>query len=67
LIGFARIRLLDAGLIAYEAPLYQVLSLEPAMGRAEPPAPRTAQTLSMSEALRRMFETGTTSEGAKQP
>jgi len=51
-----------AELIAYEAPLYQVLSLEPAMGRAEPPAPRTAETLSMSEALRRMFEAGGTSE-----
>ena len=63
----ARRALLDAGLIAYEAPLYQVLSLEPAMGRAEPPAPRTAETLSMSEALRRMFEAGGTSEGTKQP
>ena len=63
----ARRALLDAGLIAYEAPLYQVLSLEPAMGRAEPPAPRTAQTLSMSEALRRMFEAGGTSEGTKAP
>jgi hypothetical protein len=43
------------------------LSLEPAMGRAEPPAPRTAETLSMSEALRRMFEAGGTSEATRQP
>ena len=45
----------------------QGLSLEPAMGRAEPPAPRTAETLSMSEALRRMFEAGGTSEATRQP
>jgi hypothetical protein len=64
----ARRALLDAGLIAYEAPLYQVLSLEPAaMEPVQPPAPRTAQTLSMSEALRRMFAAGGTSEGARQP
>jgi hypothetical protein len=63
----ARRALLDAGLIAYEAPLYQVLSLEPPMGRAEPPAPRAAETLSMSEALRRMFEAGGTNEGTREP
>jgi hypothetical protein len=57
----ARRALLDAGLIAYEAPLYQVLSLEPAQGcqgRAEPPPARAGETLSMSEALRRMLEAG---------
>jgi hypothetical protein len=59
----ARRALLDAGLIAYEAPLYQVLSLEPSAGRVEPPAARTGETLSMSEALRRMFEAG----ASKQP
>ena len=64
----ARRALLDAGLIAYEAPLYQVLSLEPApVGRAEPPAARAAETLSMSEALRRMLEAGGTSQGTKAP
>ena len=63
----ARRALLAAGLIAYEAPLYQVLSLDPPMGRAETPAPRAAETLSMSEALRRMFEAGGTSAGTGQP
>jgi hypothetical protein len=63
----ARRALLAAGLIAYEAPLYQVLSLEPALERTQPPAPRTGETMSMSEALRRMFEAGGTSEGTRQP
>lgn len=59
----ARRALLEAGLIAYEAPLCQVLSLEPPLGRTEPPAPRTGETLVIGEVLRRMFEAG----GAKQP
>lgn len=64
----ARRALLEAGLIAYEAPLYQVLSLEPPTpARPEPPAPRTGETLSMSEALRRMLEAATTSAGTKAP
>ncbi len=57
----ARRRLLQAGLIAYEAPLYQVLSLEPTSS-SEQPAPRTGQTLPISAILRQMLETG----GAQQ-
>jgi hypothetical protein len=59
----ARRALLEAGLIAYEAPLCQVLSLEPALGRAEAPAPRSGETLSIGEVLRRMLEGG----GPKEP
>jgi hypothetical protein len=51
----ARLGLLQAGLIAYEAPLYQVLSLEPVLS-AEQPAPRTGQTLPLSAILRQMME-----------
>jgi len=59
----ARRALLDAGLIAYEAPLYQVLSLEPAPLSTQPPAPRAGETLPIAEVLRRMFDAG----GPKQP
>jgi hypothetical protein len=59
----ARRALLEAGLIAYEAPLYQVLSLEPARGALEAPAARAAETLPISEVLRRMLDAG----GSKQP
>lgn len=57
----ARLQLVAAGLIAYQAPFYQVLSLDPEKGTApsQPaamPTPRTNETLSLSEALRRMLE-----------
>jgi hypothetical protein len=58
----ARLGLLQAGLIAYEAPLYQVLSLEPNLS-TEQPAPRTGQALSLSAILRQMLESG----GPSQP
>ena len=58
----ARRSLLAAGLIAYESPLYQVLSLEPTSS-SEPPVARTGQTLPISAILRQMLETG----GAQQP
>ena len=58
----ARCGLLRAGLIAYETPFYQVLSLEPASAKAEP-APRTAQTLPISTILHQMLESG----GPQQP
>ena len=58
----ARLGLLQAGLIAYEAPLYQVLSLEPNLS-SEQPAPRTGQALSLSAILRQMLESG----GSPQP
>jgi hypothetical protein len=62
----ARGELLQLGLIAYMAPYYQVLSLDyleighrSVLDTVAPPpeAERTKQTLSMSEALRKMFET----------
>ena len=58
----AKLGLLQAGLIAYEAPLYQVLSLEPILS-TEQPAPRTGQALSLSAILRQMLESG----GLPQP
>jgi hypothetical protein len=57
----ARRALIQAGLIAYEAPLYQVLSLEaPGASGAAPAAPeaRTSPGLPLSEILRQMMETG---------
>ena len=53
----ARNNLLEAGLIAYQAPLYQVMSLEPTLG-GEQTAPRTSQTLSLSAVLRQILESG---------
>jgi hypothetical protein len=58
----ARLGLLQAGLIAYEAPLYQVLSLEPTLS-TEQPTPRTGQALPISAILRQMLESG----GPQQP
>jgi|SRR5258708_4680792 hypothetical protein len=53
----ARNNLLGAGLIAYQAPLYQVLSLEPTLS-SEQSAPRTGQTLPISAILRQILESG---------
>lgn len=53
----ARNNLLCAGLIAYQAPLYQVLSLEPTLDN-EPSAPRSGQTLPISAILRQILESG---------
>jgi hypothetical protein len=53
----ARANLLNAGLIAYQAPLYQVLSLEPTLS-SEPEAPRSSQTLPISAILRQILESG---------
>lgn len=60
-LGDARQRLLQAGLIAYEPPLYQVLSLPQ---RGDCPAPKTSseqsrrsgQPMAVSDILRQMFE-----------
>ena len=60
-LGEARRSLLAVGLIAYESPLYQVLSLEPTSA-SEQPVARTGQTLPISAILRQMLETG----GAQQ-
>jgi hypothetical protein len=58
----ARANLLNAGLIAYQAPLYQVLSLEPTLS-SEPEAPRSSQTLPISAILRQILESGGQSQG----
>jgi len=53
----ARTTLLAAGLIAYQSPLYQVLSLELVLATVQP-APRTGQTLPLSAILRQILEAG---------
>ena len=53
--------MLAVGLIVYESPLYQVLSLEPTSA-SEQAVARTGQTLPISAILRQMLETG----GAQQ-
>ena len=75
----ARRGLLAAGLIAYEAPLYQVLDLQPAPtagsavpSEVAPAAPRTGEPLHLSDILRQLFaasETGeaTTKAGGARP
>ena len=57
-VRHARAQLLQAGLIAFEPPLYQVLSLEAADGPAPEPASRPAQALPLSAILRQMLDTG---------
>ncbi len=60
----ARTELVDAGLIAYSAPFYQVLSLEPWSGAsrtsvipaAQAPESRIGGTQSMAEILRTMLD-----------
>jgi hypothetical protein len=53
----ARHNLVHAGLIVYQAPLYQVLSLEPTSS-SEPEAPRSGKTLPISAILRQILESG---------
>ena len=55
----ARLGLLQAGLIAYQAPLYQVLSLEPDLS-TEPSTPHTGKALPLSAVLRQILESGGT-------
>jgi len=52
----ARSQLLAADMIAYEAPFYQVLSLDAQRGPAQPPPPRSGQTLSIGELLRQVIK-----------
>ena len=55
----ARAQLRQADLIAYQRPLYQVLSLPEALPpNQEPPAERAGQTQSVSEILRRVLQGG---------
>ena len=52
----ARAELVAAGLVAYRAPFYQVLSLEPAAGPpASAPPPRTGEVRSVGDILRAMI------------
>jgi hypothetical protein len=51
----ARAQLIATGLVAYQAPFYQVLSLDPQQGVGPVPAsPRTSEALPIAEILRRM-------------
>lgn len=53
-LSAARQRLLQAQLIAYDKPLYQILSLDP----LRPPSQRVGAALSLGELLRRAVEKG---------
>lgn len=58
-LAAARRQLEQADLIAYQKPLYQVLSLEdPPAGGPAPAQPRLGQTRSVAEILRRALEGG---------
>ena len=58
-LSAARQQLVQADLIAYQKPLYQVLALpEDAKTSAASTSPRTGQTQSVAEVLRRALEGG---------
>ena len=58
-LAAARQQLLQADLIAYQKPLYQVLALpEEDRGATAPAAPRTGQLRSIGDILRRALEGG---------
>ena len=58
-LAAARLHLQQADLIAYQKPLYQVLSLDAAADRlSQPDAARSGQTQSLAEILRRAVEGG---------
>jgi hypothetical protein len=58
-LSAARQQLVQADLIAYQKPLYQVLALpEDLKGSAASTPPRSGQTQSVTEALRRVLEGG---------
>ncbi|HEY0791719.1 MAG TPA: hypothetical protein VGD78_11705 [Chthoniobacterales bacterium] len=58
-LGAARFGLQQAGLIAYEPPLYQVLSLAPSVCSPLPDAaPRSGQALPLSAILRQILDSG---------
>ena len=56
----ARHQLCQAGLLVYQKPLYQVLSLELPLeaGGVAPPAPRSGQTAPVADILRRIIGGG---------
>jgi len=53
-VAAARQELIEAGLIAYAKPLYQVLDLAPAS--ASPPAPRNGQARRLSEIFEQVLQ-----------
>ena len=53
-----RQQLVGADLVAYQKPLYQVLTLPPAQMVTPQAGPRSAQTLSVGDILRRVCEGG---------
>jgi len=58
-LAAARQQLVQADLIAYQKPLYQVLALpEDSRSSADATAPRTGQGRSLGEILRRALEGG---------
>ena len=57
-LATARAQLQQAQLIAYQKPLYQVLSLEETPAPAQPPSERSGQTQSVAEILRRALQGG---------
>jgi hypothetical protein len=58
-LGTARAQLVQADLIAYQKPLYQVLALpEDSRTTADATAPRTGQVRSLGDILRRAMEGG---------
>jgi hypothetical protein len=58
-LAAARTRLQQTDLIAYQKPLYQVLSLDPASDPlGQPDTPRSGQAQSIAEVLRRALEGG---------
>jgi hypothetical protein len=59
-LSAARQQLLQADLIAYRKPLYQVLSLpDPGASAASAPQPRVGQAQSVGDILRKAFTEGT--------
>jgi hypothetical protein len=53
----ARAQLCQRGLVAYQKPLYQVLSLEEPTASVSPP-PRAGQSLSLKDVLHHLLEKG---------
>lgn len=53
-----RRQLVEADLVVYQKPLYQVLALPPAQGVTPQTGPRSGQTLSVGDILRRVCEGG---------
>jgi hypothetical protein len=57
-LAHCRRQLVEADLVAYQKPLYQVLALPPAQVFTPQAGPRSGQTLSVGDILRRVCEGG---------